>query len=701
MKDKSDRNVRSDSHDPTRRFVSYKLGVWRLVVLTADSFDVLRNIRDLVNAIPLFFRMTSEIYALDPLLTTLYVVAQFSGLSSLLQTESTLMLYLSSKLLKSIETGITQGFTNYESTLAIIVAQLIWIIAAGSLTWYSNHFYPNFRRRVAAHYKVIRMKVELEKYRFLDSTITGSEGNDEIHGAWDSFSAIVSFLSQIASMCIQIILIAQNAREFGHPSFAAICIMKPLYDSLSQHHLWGYEYFYHAENEDFKRMHALWSLTAPKYRSEVLAGGLSNYIVGEYAKSSSRVGNIPTSPPEEQYGQRSMPFADIFSDLLGNAPMMYLAISVMMKPSTFSVASFTVLQRYSANLQFSLKWFLASIDNFRQECQWINRFYDSMNIPTGMSDSPREYPPSKLGSEKLGHPDCMQRGMSFDLRDVCFSYENNTPALKDICLSIKSEQLIAIVGTNGSGKSTLIKLLTRMIEPTSGKILVDGHSISDYSLADFRRATACFMQDHEIFPLSFWENIRMGDVDYIYSDDEIMDAIRKGGAEGILTGLAEGRATILRNDDEPSSDHRKCNFRPLDDNEPHPLLSQWKKLETDAKVSGGEKQRIVAARTFMRFHSGKVNFVAVDEASSALDAAGEAQLFENLISERAGKTIAIVTHRFGPLTRRADLILCMKDGRLYESGRHDELLALNGEYARLYNIQAGEFANGIGTDVED
>ncbi|KAK0211644.1 P-loop containing nucleoside triphosphate hydrolase protein [Armillaria fumosa] len=374
----------------------------------------------------------------------------------------------------------------------------------------------------------------------------------------------------------------------------------------------------------------------------------------------------------------------------------------MMRPSTFSVASFTVLQRYSANLQFSLKWFLASIDNFRQECQWISRFYDSMDIPTGMSyDCRHVYPPSKLRSEKLDRSDFIQCGMSFDLRDVCFSYENKTSALKDVCLSIKSGQLIAIVGTNGSGKSTLIKILTRMIQPTSGKILVDGHDISDYPLADFRRATACFMQDHEIFPLSFWENIRMGDVDYIYSDDEIMDAVRKGGAEGILTGLAEGRATILRNDDGPSSDHRKCNFRPLDDNEPHPLLPQWKELETDAQVSGGEKQRIVAARTFMRFHSGKVNFVAVDEASSALDAAGEAQLFENLIAERAGKTIAIVTHRFGPLTRRADLILCMKDGCLYESGRHDELLALNGEYARLYNIQAGEFTNGIGPDVED
>ncbi|KAG7442473.1 P-loop containing nucleoside triphosphate hydrolase protein [Guyanagaster necrorhizus] len=285
-------------------------------------------------------------------------------------------------------------------------------------------------------------------------------------------------------------------------------------------------------------------------------------------------------------------------------------------------------------------------------------------------------------------------------RDVCFSYKNDTSALKNISLSIKSGQLVAVVGTNGSGKSTLIKLLTRLIEPTSGTIIVDGHSISDYKLADFRRATACFMQDHEIFPLSFWENVRMGDVDYICSDDEIMNAIRKGGAEDILTGMTEGDATILRNDEGPSGDYRKCNFYSSDANENHPLLPQWKALEKDVKVSGGEKQRIVAARTFMRFHSGKVNFVAVDEASSALDAAGEAQLFENLVAERAGKTIVIVTHRFGPLTRRADLILCMKDGRLYESGRHDELLALNGEYARLYNIQAGEFTNDIDTDSE-
>ncbi|KAG7442474.1 uncharacterized protein BT62DRAFT_1010437 [Guyanagaster necrorhizus] len=290
MNDKS--NMPSDSHGPDQRLVSHKLGVWRLVMLKADSFDILKNVRDVATAIPVFFRMASEIYALDPFLTTLYIVAQFSGLSSLLQAESTLMLYLSSKLLTSIEAGITQGFSNRESILTIVIAQLAWIIAAGSLT--CNHFYPNFRRRVAAHYKIIRMKVELEKYRFLDSTVVGSQGNDEIHGAWDSFSAIISFLSQITSMCVQVILIAQTAREFGHLSFAIV-----QRSSLEAFPIISLEVVFDPVS------------TVPYLMEEII----------EYAKSSARVGNIPTSFPEEQYGQRSTPFSDILSDLLGKAPM--------------------------------------------------------------------------------------------------------------------------------------------------------------------------------------------------------------------------------------------------------------------------------------------------------------------------------------------------------------------------------------------
>ncbi|PBK93321.1 P-loop containing nucleoside triphosphate hydrolase protein [Armillaria gallica] len=434
-------------------------------------------------------------------------------------------------------------------------------------------------------------------------------------------------------------------------------------------------------------MQAMGSLTGERYRSEVLSGGLSDYIISEYAKSSNRVGNLQTTTPESLYGLHSTPLPSIFSALLGKAPIIYLALFAMISPSAFSVTSFAILQQYSANLQLSLQYLLNGLGQFRKECQQISSLYDSLKMPPALSEGSLEYPPCPRSELEKGP----SRGMSFDLRDICFSYPSGTSALTSVSLSIKSGQLVVIVGTNGSGKSTLIKLLTRMVEPTSGTIFVDGNNMMDYKLSDFRQATASFMQDHEIFPLSFLENIRMGNVDSIGGNDEVIDAVRKGGAEHLLSDLPEGQDTVLGG----INDFRRGVFSMYEDDNKrtNSLRAEWEKLPQPVQTSGGEKQRIIAARTFMRFNSGKVTFAAVDEASSAIDAAGEVQLFDNLIKEREGKTLVIVTHRFGCLTRQADLILCMKDGTLCESGRHNELLALDGEYAKLYNIQAGAFVS--------
>ncbi|KAF8177195.1 P-loop containing nucleoside triphosphate hydrolase protein, partial [Pholiota molesta] len=123
------------------------------------------------------------------------------------------------------------------------------------------------------------------------------------------------------------------------------------------------------------------------------------------------------------------------------------------------------------------------------------------------------------------------------------------------------------------------------------------------------------------------------------------------------------------------------------------LYAELEKLEKSIDISGGEKQRIVASRSFMRFKSGKVKFVAVDEPSSALDAEGELQLFKRLLDVREGKTMVFVTHRFGHLTKYADMIICMKDGSIVETGSHEHLISAKGEYAKLYNIQASAFSH--------
>ncbi|KAJ3777278.1 P-loop containing nucleoside triphosphate hydrolase protein [Lentinula raphanica] len=252
--------------------------------------------------------------------------------------------------------------------------------------------------------------------------------------------------------------------------------------------------------------------------------------------------------------------------------------------------------------------------------------------------------------------------------------------------SIEPGELVVIVGANGSGKSTFVKLLTRLYDVNSGSVIVDGQDIRRYKLADLRKSIATLTQDHLLFDqLSIEENIGLGFPEAMTDKTLINKAAEMGGAQEVLTKLNDGPKTVL----DPFS-IQYCHARVQEDEDTE-LAAALKNLRKRVEVSGGERQRLVAARTFMRFNSHEIRFVAVDEPSSALDPEGELQLFNNLREARAGKTMIFVTHRFGHLTKYADKILCMKDGKVAEYGSHTELLATQGEYYKMYNIQAKAF----------
>ena len=175
-------------------------------------------------------------------------------------------------------------------------------------------------------------------------------------------------------------------------------------------------------------------------------------------------------------------------------------------------------------------------------------------------------------------------------RDVSFSYpgsKNTTAALDKTSLTIKSGQLVVIVGRNGSGKSTIVRILSRLYDPTSGEVFIDGHASTDYRINDLRQATAILSQDSELYPTSIGENIGLGYAEFSSNKEMIMEAAEEGGAFDFIQKLEQGMDTVL----EPLTETISSNIY---HNKTHPLYEELEKLEKTTEISGGEHQRVVA-----------------------------------------------------------------------------------------------------------
>jgi ABC-type multidrug transport system fused ATPase/permease subunit len=176
-------------------------------------------------------------------------------------------------------------------------------------------------------------------------------------------------------------------------------------------------------------------------------------------------------------------------------------------------------------------------------------------------------------------------------RNISFSYPGSqaaTPSLNNVSMNINPGQLVVIVGANGSGKSTLIRILSRLYDPTSGQVLIDGHSSSDYRVNDLRRATVILSQDTSLYPLSLSENIGLGYPDFSSNNDMIIEAAKEGGALDFILKLNNGLDTVL----DPLMHIHTTNLGRR--NKTHPLYGELEKLQKKIDVSGGERQRVSA-----------------------------------------------------------------------------------------------------------
>ncbi len=323
----------------------------------------------------------------------------------------------------------------------------------------------------------------------------------------------------------------------------------------------------------------------------------------------------------------------------------YAWIAVAAVGSRITLGQMTMYLLVFKQGQSALTAALAAVGGMYEDNLYLSNLYDFLE---------HEVPP-EIGKASAGP----RPGDGIRFENVSFKYpDSDQPALAGIDLHIPPGEKLALVGENGSGKTTLIKLMTRLYRPTSGRVLLDGLPLDEWDAGALHRRIGVIFQDFARYQFVVGENIGTGDVTAFDDDARWKEAAQKGLAAPFIEELPKGYAT---------------------------QLGKW--FDRGRELSVGQWQKIALSRAFMRKSA---DILVLDEPTASMDAEAEIRIFDRFREMTESQIAVLISHRFSTV-RMAHQIVVLAGGHIIERGTHDQLMTLDGIYARLFSLQAAGY----------
>jgi ATP-binding cassette subfamily B protein len=307
------------------------------------------------------------------------------------------------------------------------------------------------------------------------------------------------------------------------------------------------------------------------------------------------------------------------------------------------------------SLQFLAGALAGASSNIQSIFSTFSSIADQSLFLTDLVDFLRVEPRIQSKTDALPAPRPIREGFVFD--KVSFAYPGTQRVvLERLDLTIEPGERIALIGENGQGKTTIVKLLTRLYDPTSGRILLDGVDLREYSIEDLHRQIGVIFQDFMRYEMTARENIAIGRIDQA-DDLEIRRAAKKSRADQVVERLPQQYEQVL-----------------------------GRRFEGGVDLSGGEWQKLALARAYLR----DAQILILDEPTASLDARSEYEVFQRFAELTEDRMALLISHRFSTV-RMAHRIVVLEGGRIVEHGNHEQLMALGGRYAGMFELQAASY----------